>query len=169
MPYVNSRERKNQILWWGDVEATVRYARNTVRRVCETYGGDRGAVVLSGFSRGAIGCNFIGLHNDDIAGLWRAFFAYSHYDGVITTWPYPGADRASALDRLRRLRGRPVFIHERSVENTQAYIGSSGIQAPFTFQRIGFRNHNDAWTLRDIPERRAARRRLDRAIKNSRP
>jgi hypothetical protein len=159
LPYVNSRERRNEIVWWGDVEATVRYARNTVERVCETYGGDREAVILSGFSRGAIACNYIGLHDDAIAGLWHAFLAYSHYDGVITTWPYPGADRAAALERLQRLRGRPVFIcHEGSVENTRRYLASTGVKAPFTFQTIRFRNHNDGWALRDIPERRAARR-----------
>jgi len=34
---------------------------------------DRAAVILSGFSRGAIGCNYLGLHNEEIAGLWLAF------------------------------------------------------------------------------------------------
>ena len=165
MPYVNTLEKRNQLIWWGDVEATVRYARNTVRRVCDQYGGDRAAVILSGFSRGAIGCNFLGLHNDEIAGLWLAFIPYSHYDGVISTWPYPGADRASALERLRRLAGRPVFVcQEGSIESTKLYIESIGVQASFTFQRIGFRNHNDAWALRDIPERRAVRRWLEQLL-----
>jgi hypothetical protein len=169
MPYVNTLERKNQLIWWGDVEATVRYARNTVRRVCERYGGDRAAVILSGFSRGAIGCNYLGLHNEEIAGLWLAFIPYSHYDGVIATWPYPGVDRASALERLKRLDGRPVFVcQEGSIESTRSYIESTGIQAPFTFQRIGFRNHNDAWALRDIPERRAVRRWLEGVLASSR-
>jgi hypothetical protein len=169
MPYVNTLEKKNQLIWWGDVEATVRYARNTVRRVCDQYGGDRSAIILSGFSRGAIGCNYLGLHNEEIAGLWLAFIPYSHYDGVITTWPYPCADRASALERLKRLDGRPVFVcHEGSVESTRSYIESTGVQAPFTFQRIGFRNHNDAWALRDIPERRAVRRWLEGVLASSR-
>jgi hypothetical protein len=169
MPYVNTLEGRNQLIWWGDVEATVRYARNTVRRVCEQYGGDPAAVILSGFSRGAIGCNYIGLHDDEIAGVWAAFIPYSHYDGVITTWPYPEADRASALERLKRLNGRPVFVcREGSIESTRSYIESTGIQAPFTFQRIGFRNHNDAWALRDIPERRAVRRWLEQVLASSR-
>jgi hypothetical protein len=159
LPYVNTVEKKNQLTWWGDVEATVRYAAGTVRRVCREYGGDERAVILAGFSRGAIGCNYLGLHNDEIAGLWRAFIPYSHYDGVITTWPYAGADRASALERLARLRNRPVFIcQERSVEATRAYLAGTGVRAPFTYQAIGFRNHNDAWCLRDIPERRHVRR-----------
>lgn len=157
LPYVNKAEGRNQIQWWGDVEATVDYAKRTVREVCERYGGDPDAVILCGFSRGAIACNFIGLHDDEIAGLWRAFVPYSHYDGV-REWPYEGSDRASALARLRRLRGRPVFVcHEGSVEATRAYLASSGVKAPFTFVPIPFRNHNDGWTLRDIAERRQLR------------
>lgn len=166
MPYVNSVEKKNQTIWWGDVEATVRYCENTVRRVCERYGGDPSSVILAGFSRGAIACNYVGLHDDRIADLWLAFLPYSHYDGVITTWGYPGADRASALERLKRLRGRAVFIcQERSIDNTKTYLESTGIQAPFTFEAIPFRNHNDAWALRGIPVRRAARRWLRQVLK----
>ncbi len=165
LPFVNSREKKNQVIWWGDVEATVSYAQNTISQVCDEYGGDRSAVIIAGFSRGAIGCNYIGLHNDEIAKLWLAFIQYSHYDGVITNWPYEGADRASALRRLTRLNGRPVFVcQEKSVESTRAYIESTGIRAPFTFQRIAFRNHNDAWVLRDIPARRALRGWLDKVL-----
>ena len=158
MPYVDTTHKRNQTIWWGNLEATVRYACITVPRICELYGGDPSTVILAGFSRGSIGCNYVGLHDDRIAGLWLAFIAYSHYDGVVDTWVYPAADRASALVRLKRLKGRAVFIcHERSVEKTRVYIESTGIRAPFTFQPIGFRNHNDAWTLRDIPERRAVR------------
>jgi hypothetical protein len=165
LPYVNSREKKNEILWWGDVEATVAYARTAVRRICENYGGDPERVILSGFSRGAIACNYIGLHDGEIAKLWRGFVAYSHYDGVITTWPYEGADRISAATRLERLKGRPVFVcQERSVANTQAYIESLHLERSFTFQRLAFHNHNDAWVLRDIPERRAVRRWLKKVL-----
>jgi hypothetical protein len=164
MPYVNSEEKRNQLIWWGDVEATVRYARKTVRRVCEEYGGDPGAVILAGFSRGAIGCNYIGLHDDEIAGLWRGFIPYSHYDGVIA-WQYAGSDRASALVRLRRLKGRPVFVcHEESIEATKTYIESTGVRGDFTYQPIGFHNHNDGWALRDVPERRTLRRWLERVL-----
>ncbi|MBS1824623.1 MAG: alpha/beta fold hydrolase [Acidobacteria bacterium] len=157
MPYVNKAEGRNQETWWGDVEATVDYCKRTVRDVCARYGGDAESVILCGFSRGAIGCNFLGLHDDEIAGLWRGFVPYSHYDGV-RTWPYEGSDRESALVRLRRLNGRPVFVcHEVSVEATREYVKSTGVKAPFTFVPIPFRNHNDGWTLRDLPERRRLR------------
>lgn len=162
MPYVNRAEKRNQEVWWGDVEATVDYARRTVEDVCARYaGGDRTRVILAGFSRGAIACNYIGLHDDSIAKLWRAFVAYSHYDGV-RTWPYPGSDRASARVRLQRLQGRPVFVcDEKRTEETRGYLLSTGVKAPFTFAPLPFRNHSDTWVLRDIPLRRQLRRWLN--------
>lgn len=165
MPYVNAAENRNQEVWWGDVEATVDYAKRAVEDVCRRYGGDRSSVILAGFSRGAIACNYIGLHDDSIAKLWRGFVAYSHYDGV-RSWNYAGSDRASAIARLRRLNGRPVFVcDEKGTEQTRDYLVSTGIQAPYTFVPLGFRNHNDAWVLRDIPARRQLRRWLGEVLK----
>ncbi len=169
LPFINRQEKKNQLQWWGDVEATVAYCKKTVRRLCEAYGGDPSALILTGFSRGAIACNYIGLHDDETAGLWRAFIPHSHYDGV-RSWDYPGSDRASAVERLRRLKGRPVFIsQEGTVEDIRRYLAGTGIQAPFTFQVLPYRNHSDDWVLRDIPERQRLRQWLDRVLKESRP
>lgn len=167
MPYVNRAQGINQPVWWGDVQATVEYCKEAVRDVCERFGGDPSAVILTGFSRGAIACNYLGLHDDSIADLWLAFIPYSHYDGVITTWPYPAADRASALERLKRLKGRAVFLcQEKSIDDSRAYVESTGFAASFTFQPIHFHNHNDAWTLRDIPERRAVRQWLAKVLQD---
>lgn len=157
MPFVDPAQKRNAILWWGDVNATVEYCRRAVREVCERWGGDPSAIVLAGFSRGAIACNFIGLQNDEIADVWLAFIPYSHYDGV-REWPYPAHEREAALRRLQRLKGRSQFItHEVSVDAVREYLASTGVLAPFTIRPIPFRNHNDAWALRDIAERRAAR------------
>jgi len=167
MPYVRvaAGRKENAITWWGDVEETKRYCRKTVAMVCDTYGGDPKKVVLAGFSRGAIGCNYLGLHDDEIAGLWRAFFTFSHYDGERTTWGYEGADRVSALERLKRLNGRSQFISmEKSVDDLRKYVEGTGVTGNFTFQSIRFRNHSDQWVLRDIPERKAAREWLKSAI-----
>lgn len=156
MPFVEVKggQKQNATLWWGDVAETKRYCIATVRDVCAKYGGDEKRVVLSGFSRGSIACNFIGLHDDEIAKLWRAFICHSHYDGVNEKWPYPGADRASALVRLKRLGDRPQFIsHEGSTAATEVYLKQSGIEGRWTFEPIPFRNHSDQWTLRDLPSR----------------
>ena len=158
LPYISEDHWRNQLQWWGDVEATVDYCKKAVHRICTEYGGDPSAVILAGFSRGAIACNYIGLHDDEIADLWLAFVAHSHYDGV-REWGYEGDDRASALNRLKRLNGRPQFIsHEASTRATREYLKSTGIVAPFTFVDIPYRNHTDSWVLRDIQERRIIRR-----------
>jgi hypothetical protein len=150
--------KRNCVTWWGDVAETVRYCVATVRETCARYGGDARRVVLCGFSRGAIACNYIGLHDDEIAGLWRGFIAHSHYDGVKTYWPYAGADRAAAGARLARLRDRAQLIsHEGSTDDVEQYLAGTDVAGRFTFLPIPFRNHSDAWTLRDLPERRRAR------------
>lgn len=157
LPYVNSEQKRNQIQWWGDPDATAAYARDAVRMVCTKYGGDERRVLLTGFSRGSIGCNFIGLRDDATAGLWRAFVCYSHYDGV-RAWPYTGSDRQSAIARLQRLKGRPQFIcHEKSVDETRTYLAETGVKGDFSLHALPFRNHNDAWVLRHIPLRRTLR------------
>ncbi len=171
LPYLNEAGTANVTRWWGDhptynPQPTIDYCLKTVPWICRKYGGDSKRVVLAGFSRGAIACNFIGLHDDSISALWRAFIPYSHYDGAKTHWPYPGDDRKSAAIRLRRLKGRPQFIcHEgerpmssQNLEHAKGFIKSTGIEGDFTYLPTGFRNHNDAWTLRPSPARDALRR-----------
>ncbi len=174
VPYLNAAGNDLALTWWGDAanrdpQPTLKYCREAVARVCRDFGGDESRVVLLGFSRGAIACNYLGLHDDATARLWRGFFAYSHYDGV-RQWPYPGSDRASALTRLQRLAGRPQFIcgEGSNAAETETYLkpllsGATNL----TFHSTGFRNHNDAWTLRPSPAREAARRWLNEVTARS--
>jgi hypothetical protein len=156
-PYISKDKNRNQLQWWGDVEATVEYCKRVVRRTCREYGGDAGAVFLVGFSRGAIACNYIGLHDDEIASLWCGFFCHSHYDGV-RKWNYSGSDRNSAAERLERLKNRPQFIsREISIDQTRTYLEEACPKGNFTFQAMPYRNHTDSWILRDIPERKKLR------------
>ncbi len=157
LPYLNGAGTANVIKWWGDPpgydpQPTLAYCRETVRHICEKFGGDPTRIVLAGFSRGAIAANYLGLHDDETAPLWRAFICYSHYDGVRAGWPYPGADRASALTRLQRLAGRPQFIcgEGANADETARYLRGAGLgeKSALTIHAMGFRNHNDAWVLR---------------------
>ncbi len=160
MPFVKvaGGRKENAANWWGDADETAAYCVTTVREVCRDFGGDEKAVVLCGFSRGSIACNYIGLRNETIAPLWRAFICHSHYDGVRTTWPYADADRVSALARLRRLDGRPQFIsHEGSVDETRRHLDATGVRGAFEFSALPFRNHTDRWALRDCEHRRKVR------------
>ncbi|WP_182869412.1 hypothetical protein [Stieleria mannarensis] len=157
MPYVNTQQQRNQQRWWGDIDATVAYCKQTVRTVCQRYGGDPENLFIAGFSRGAIACNFIGLYDDEIAALWRGFICHSHYDGV-KQWPYAGSDRRSAANRLRRLGDRPQFIsHEKSVAATRDYLAEVMPDGNFTFQTLAGWDHTDTWVLYDIPQRTTLR------------
>ena len=157
LPFVDATNRRNATSWWGDVEPTVNYCKKAVKRICDESGGDTSAVFLAGFSRGAIACNYIGLHDDEIASLWRGFICHSHYDGV-REWPYAGSDRKAAAERLKRLGNRPQFIsHENNVTATESYLMEVFPAGNFTFLAMPFTNHTDTWVLRDIPERKAVR------------
>lgn len=163
VPYLNAAGNDLALTWWGDAakrdpQPTLKYCREAVQRVCRDFGGDESRVVLCGFSRGAIACNYLGLHDDETARLWCGFFAYSHYDGV-RQWPYPGSDRAAALTRLQRLGSRPQFIcgEGANAAETEKYLRPLLPDAKLTFISTGFRNHNDAWTLRPSPARDQAR------------
>jgi hypothetical protein len=161
-PFVDGEGKGIAETWWGtkpayDPEPTLTYVRATVQEVCGRFGGDPARVVLAGFSRGSIATNCLGLHDDVTAKLWSAFICYSQYDGVRTTWPYPGADRDSAHTRLARLAGRPQFIcgENTNADQTREYL--QGEAGTFTFVGTGFRNHNDAWVLRPNPAREQLR------------
>lgn len=164
LPYVSADGRNNQLQWWGDVAATVAYCKEAVARTCDEFGGDRRRVILAGFSRGSIACNYLGLHDDEIAKLWCGFICHSHYDGV-RRWGYTDDDREAAARRLARLGDRPQFIsHELSVDATRDYLAKAVPAGRFTFQPLGFHNHSDGWVLRDLPERRALREWVDRTL-----
>ena len=96
--------------WWGDVAATVAYAKQAVPAICQEWGGDPNKVILTGHSRGAIACNFIGLHDDNIAKLWRAMIPISHYDDGHTGWGMTKAEMALSRERLQRLGTIPQLI-----------------------------------------------------------
>lgn len=166
LPFVDPTGMHNAVRWWGDINLTVDFCKKAVTFVIKNFNGDAQSVLLCGFSRGAIACNFIGLHDEEIAKIWRGFFPASHYDGA-REWPYEGSDRTSAKERLDRLGNRPVFIsHEvydvtpgtYTIVDTINYLASTGLSLDnFQFQLVPLRNHTDRWVLYDIPARRNLR------------
>lgn len=167
LPYVAKGRRQNEVTWWGDIEATVDYAKINIPRLCAEFGGNPQKILLCGFSRGAIGVSFLGLHDDEVAKLWSAFWAHDHFDGVKEwkghAWGSPlGQYRAEAATRLRRLAGRPLLVSQAGSE-TQKFVQE---HAPtmVTFltvdmaalfgkfpQETGQHPHNDRWPLKDCP------------------
>ena len=104
MPFISEDNQREQTNGWGSPEKTVDYCLETINHICENYGGDPSAVFVTGFSRGAIACNYIALRDDRIADAWLAFGCN------------PGSSRpkgqgwhGSAIgwdERTKRLKGR---------------------------------------------------------------
>lgn len=159
LPFLTQDRQEIAKQWWGSPPSwspasTVQYAKLAVADALVEYGADPTAVLLCGFSRGAIACNFIGLHDDEIARLWCGFVPYSHYDGV-RKWGLPGTDADSARRRLKRLGSRPQFVvhevngeSERGLSATRTFLEANAATASLSYAETGFRNHNDAWILR---------------------
>jgi hypothetical protein len=140
----------------------VRFLADTVRFAIGAYNADPARVVIAGFSRGAVGVNYLGLADDAVASLWAASVAYAHYDGqpMDATNPYPDAGPPASYERLRRLGRRPQYIVAElngSRAETEPYIEASGVPINATYAETGFCNHNDGWVLRPSPARDALR------------
>jgi hypothetical protein len=143
LPYVSEDGRDNEVTWWGDEDATVEYAKVNVPRIIEEYGADSKAVFLCGFSRGAIGVNYLGLHDDEVAKLWTAFITHDHFDGVkewgITSWGSPlDKYRAGAAERLKRVEGRPYLVCQNGDKyGSEVFVRSVlGSANNFTFNNL---------------------------------
>lgn len=165
MPFLDQYSSMVEEYWWGcpnatlspscpyNVTPTIQYTIDTVNNVLQTYHGDPSNVILTGWSRGALATMYVGLYDDTIAYLWKAFAPYSHYDGRSEDqWvPYPDHDPASAITRLKRLQNRPVFITEEKngTLNTMQFLNSTGLPLDnFQVYSTGFCNHDDQWVLR---------------------
>ncbi len=130
---------------WGSAEDTADYAMRMVAEVCDKYGGDRENVVLTGFSRGAIACGYIGLRDDRIAPLWKGFHACQHYDGG----GWNGATMPGAIERASRFRGKAVFQTDNSPEKYQSVMDAMKTQVTWAQSGLGF--HSTAMFLDDRP------------------
>ncbi|MGK0187910.1 MAG: hypothetical protein ACI9R3_003701 [Verrucomicrobiales bacterium] len=183
LPFVSNDHLENEVRWWGDAAATVAYALSEVPRICAQFGGDAQSVFLCGFSRGAIATSYIGLHNAQIASLWRGFITHDHYDGVVewhgTRWGSPLKNyRAAARKRLLRIGKRPVLICENgSTSKTARFLESTGISGHFTYLNVDTRSilgefpnslakhsHNDRWLLVPSSKRLETRKWLAKAL-----
>jgi len=133
-----------------------------VAYILGAFNGDAARVVLAGFSRGAIGVNYIGLGDDETAALWAGSIAYAHYDGQPEDlrWPYPDNTAAAGYGRLKRLGRRPHFVCselDSTLNQTKPYIEAAGFPVNATYVPTGFCNHNSEWVLRPSPAREQLR------------
>tara|TARA_R110002096_G_scaffold55552_8_gene142437 strand:+ start:662 stop:1525 length:864 start_codon:yes stop_codon:yes gene_type:complete len=181
MPYIEVGRKENAVKWWGDKQATIDYCKVNLPRICKEFGGDPDNVIICGFSRGAIGSSYIGLADDEIAGLWKGMFTHDHFDGQ-KTWGYSESDRDSALERLARLKGRSVLVggqHASTVRDD--YLVDHLDLADFTFLDVPTNEifdipegpyihaHTDLWMHRESEYRRTARAWIQAVIQGEMP
>jgi len=174
MPYVEKGRKQNAVTWWGDRQATIDYCKVNLPRICKQWGGDPERVIVCGFSRGAIATSYIGLADDHIASLWSGVFTFDHFDGH-KRWGYPDDERAAALKRLARLKGRPVLVGGQNPVK-EGYLEAHLALADFTFLQVPtgtiFKipggaiqsTHIDMWLHRDSPYRRQVRAWMSNAL-----
>ena len=192
LPFVAADGRRNEATWWGDEAATVAYAKTNVPRICREFGGDPRRVILCGFSRGAIAVSFIGLADDEIAGLWCGFVTHDHFDGERewgTAWGSP-LDRyqAAARGRLDRLGARPLLVCQAGgTAGIRRWLDATGLPfegASYLDVRIGAifpvlprviapgiearSSHTDRWVLVDSPDTEQARGWVARVLADER-
>lgn len=136
---------------WGDPDATAQFCMDAVDDVCTRFGGDRSRVVLTGFSRGAIACGFIGLRNDRIAALWKGLHCCQHFDGD----GWNGATLEGAIERAGRFRGVAVFHTDNSDAAVQPV--TDAMRVPATFVSSGLGAHSCAMFLDDRESTRRLR------------
>ena len=136
---------------WGDPERTAEFCVATVEDVCERFSGDRDRLVLTGFSRGAIACGFIGLRNDRIAALWKGLHCCQHFDGD----GWNGATLDGAIERASRFRGTSVFHTDNSADKVKPV--TDALRVPVTFVSSGLGAHSCAMFLDDRESTRRLR------------
>ena len=164
MPYIQKGGQKNEVMWWGDREATIQYCKDTLPLICEEFGGDVSNLFICGFSRGAIACSYIGFADDEISSLWKGMITHDHFDGQ-KQWGYAKGDRTSALKRIARLKGKPVLVCGKHAD----YLNHYRSLADFTFLSVPVSEifhipegqvihpHTDMWAHRESTTRQRAR------------
>jgi hypothetical protein len=145
MPFVDRATGKVVENGWGNADDTADHVMGMVAEVCAKFGGDRENVVLTGFSRGAIACGFIGLRNDRIATLWKGFHACQHYDGA--NWN--GSTMPGAIERATRFQGKAVFQTDNPQDKFQPVMDAMKTKVTWAQSGLGF--HSTAMFLDDRP------------------
>jgi len=110
LPFITPDRQSEQSNGWGDLDKAADYCLEAVDDACEKWGGDRSEIFLTGFSRGMLAMNVLGLHDDRIAALWLGFIGDNPGKNLAPTTNrgWNGAN-TGWNERALRLRGRSWF------------------------------------------------------------
>lgn len=133
LPFVDYSKGDVALSGWGVEDDTVDHTIRIVRDVCEKFGADPNRVVLTGFSRGAIACGYIGLRNDEISQLWCGMHMCQHWDGD----GWRGASYDGAQQRILRGANIPQFHTDNDVAELKSLLHEAGIETQFVDSKLG--------------------------------
>ena len=154
MPFINytTTPDSQAVRWWGNgnqydevgEQLSADYLKANLPRILEDYGGNGSSVFLTGFSRGAIATNYIGLRDDEIADMWLGFLPHSHHDAG---WYSSDPDLS---ERLERVSGRATFITYGDVDSgkSNSIAGVNALNArgfPVEAHNLPGVGHTDEW------------------------
>ncbi|WP_166461130.1 hypothetical protein [Flavicella sediminum] len=146
MPFVNYKTQKIAESGWGNPEDTADYTVKMVKDVIQNFGADANNLVITGFSRGAIACGFIGLRTKEIASLWKGIHACQHYDGD----GWGGAKMEDAIKRLKNFQGKSFFQTDNTKnEEPKKMLKNTNVKT--TFVNSGLQAHACDMFLDDRP------------------
>ena len=161
VPFVDYKKDKIAVSGWGNPDNTADYTMKVVTEIIEKYGGDKDNVVLTGFSRGAIACGYIGLRNDTIANLWKGIHACQHYDGD----GWGGSKLDEAIERLKRFKGKSFFQAD-NISGTEPKNILSKAAVKTTFVNSGLGAHACDMFLDNRPSTLELRKWFNNLISN---
>jgi hypothetical protein len=133
MPYLSEDGMTSEITWWGSETHTIDYCARQLKEICLKYGGDPSLVFITGFSRGAIAVNRLGLNDDRAADIWLGFHSHDHFDGQLrwaTHWDNNGdykAYKADAVERAKRYKGRAALVGGEKMDSVAEYLSLNRI------------------------------------------
>jgi hypothetical protein len=148
-PFVNTAKTAITTTWWSggnatdDPTPTIETWTAILDYIEATYNVRN--VILTGFSRGAIACCYVGCYNDTIATRWDGFIADAHFDGQVFTV-------AGASTRLARINNKKTLFFVGSDDSAKAntVAGKAAVDAlgfPTTYIEKPSLGHDPTWIL----------------------
>jgi hypothetical protein len=128
---------------FGNTDDTTQYAKDVIAHLIANYGGDANNLFLSGFSRGAIACGYIGLRDATIGAFWKGLIPCQHYDG--SAWNE--SNMAGALTRAPNFTGESIFQTDNSESTYGALMDATAGTEFWADSALGF--HDPAMFLDD--------------------
>ncbi len=133
LPFVDYKTGEIAPNGWGNPDDSADYTIKMVEDICKNYGADRKRIMLTGFSRGAIACGFIGLRNKQIASLWSAIHCCQHFDG-------DGWGKSTYEDATKRLLNGlniPQFHTDNDNTELKTMLSTAQINTTYVNSELG--------------------------------